>query len=63
MWKEYKGNQPIMHDSKIHQEEGFLGKFKHEQKLKVGYTQSMFFGEGEQGLFCISSHKSSPDPQ
>ena len=54
MRKEYKGIQPKMRESVILREEGFLGPFQHDNKLKVGDTQQMVFKQDDAGPFWLS---------
>ena len=52
MNKEYGGKKPIMHDSYIPMEEGYLGP--HQRKVNVGMNQVMVFKEDDDGPFYLN---------
>ena len=55
MSRSYGGAQPIMRDTTILEEKGYLGK--HSPKLKVGDTQSMVFKPHDTGPWHLSDEQ------
>jgi hypothetical protein len=52
MSKLYGGKQCYLHDTKIQQEQGYLGKF--QRTLKPGDIQKMTFQPGDEGPFYLT---------